>query len=237
MLIRSNRKKFPVQSVAPFYAAAGSTPFSLSWITPIGSNTTAGTSFTFTSQNLGTADATRIIAIGVAHGGTSGITVSGVTVGGNAATQAPGAVQNETSGMHSDIWYYADAGALGTSANIVVTASSSQGRCAIAVYRVVGTGVAFSSANGAVQLNGTSQGAAVTVPAGGGTMAVLNIHASAAAGTVTNGGNLTIDSNGVAFGSETIGAGSNTAASGSTTFTMNWTGTSQATLSVATFSP
>lgn len=217
--------------------AAGGTPFSLTWVSPIGTNTTPGTSFTFTSQNIGAADATRIIAVGIGHGGTAGITVSSVTVGGNAATQATSAAGINPNGALTDIWYYADSGALGTSANIVVNLSGSQGRCAIAVYRAVGTGVAFSSANNAVATSGTTQSVTASIPAGGGAMAIVNVHTAGAAGTVTNGGNLTIDSNGVAYGGTTIGAGNNIAASGSTAFTFNWTTSLDNAMSVATFTP
>lgn len=231
MSVRS--RKF---SQAAIYAssAGGGVPFGISFV-GTANNVVAASSFTFTAQGIGTADTTRIVVVAIAHGVTGGISVSSVTIAGNLATQATGAAGDSTGGSFTDIWYLAVP--TGTTANIVVNLSASQSRCAIDVYSVVGTGAAFSAANKAASINSSTEAPVVTVPAGGGVIAVLNVHSSAVAGTVTNGGNLTIDQNGVAFGNSVIAAGSNTTASGSTTFTMNWTGATDNSMSVASFVP
>lgn len=235
MLIKKPFKKGMGPSIAPYYkAAGGSTPFG---ITFVGTNNSvvAGTSFTFTSQGIGTADATRVVAVGIAHG-INALTVTSVTIGGNAATQATGAAVNSGAGASTDIWYLAVPS--GTTADIVVNISASQTRCAIDVYRVVGTSGFSAGSNGFSTTGVLTLSATAAVPAGGGAIAILNVHASGAAGLITNGGNLTIDQNGVAFGNSTIGAGSNITASGSTAFTFNWTvANNDAAMSVATFAP
>lgn len=205
-------------------------------ITFVGSNNNviAASSFTFTAQGIGTADATRIVVVGIAHA-INTVTVSSVTIGGVSATQAASAAGNSTLGVFSDIWYLAVSA--GTAADIVVNFSGSQTRVAIDVYRVVGTGSAFSAANTAFTASSLTLTASVTVPAGGGAIAILNVHSSAAAATVTNGGNLTIDQNGTAYGNSIIGAGKNTSASGSTSFTFNWTTSVDAVMSVIAFTP
>lgn len=216
-------------------AAATAAAFSITYVGSA-TNTTAGTSFSFNSQAIGTADATRIVVVGIADAVTAAITVTGVTIAGNAATQATSAASDSGGGALSDIWYLAVP--TGTTANIVVSVSSSQTRAAIVVYSVTNSAGGFSSAsNTASGPAVTTLGATATVPSGGGAIAVLNSHTSAAATTVTNGGNLTIDNNGTAFGNSAIGSGKNTTASGSTTFTFNWTTAADATVSVITFNP
>jgi hypothetical protein len=69
-----------------------STPFSITYVSYNGNNA-GGTSYTFASQAIGTADPTRIVAVGITHGINTG-TVSSVTIGGVSATQAPGAAQS-----------------------------------------------------------------------------------------------------------------------------------------------
>lgn len=234
MIPKKPFKKGFGSSVAPYYKTSG-TPFSITFISSA-NNTTGSTSFTFTAQNIGTADATRIVVVGIAHA-TNGAAVSTVTIGGVTATQAPSAaVATNGAGTGVDIWYLAVAA--GTTADIIVSFGVSvEGRCAIDVYRVAGTGAAFSAANNnSTASSVTTLGAAATVPAGGGAIAILSAHGSVNAATVT-GTNLTIDQNGVAFGNSIIAGGSNTSASGSTTFTFTWGTADNLAMAVATFTP
>lgn len=232
------KKKFWVPQIAPYYAVSGSTPFSIT--NTVNSNNIAGaaTTFTYNTQNIGTANATRIIVVAVT-GGINNVSITGITVGGNAATQTTntGAAGTPTNpNTINDIWYYADGGALGTSTTIVVTYASSQSRNAICVYSVLGTGAAFSSS-----AHGNGGGSAIvtanvvaTVPAGGGAILIFGNHTSVTGFTSTN---WTVDLPFALYGTSGVAAGHTTSASGSTTFTANWTTNSEAILSVATFSP
>lgn len=201
----------------------------------IGSNSsvTAGASFTFTSQAIGVASANRIVVLAITHGVTGGLNIPTVTIGGISAALATGSNVNSGGGMYTELWYAAVP--TGTTANIVITLSGSEGRLAIGVYTITSATSAFSAANGSGSASASTLSTTVTVPSGGYAIAVLGVHLSSAAGTVTNGGNLPIDSNGIAFGNSIIGLGSSSAASGSTAFTFNWTGASDGSMSVATF--
>jgi hypothetical protein len=212
------------------------TPFSLAWVSPYSSITTAGTSFSYASQNIGTADPTRIITVGISCAGTSGITFSGVTVGGNAASHVSGALESETSGTYTDFWTYADGGALGTSATIVITTSASMSRCAIAVYRVVGTGASVSAGAGNSATSGaTSLSATISIPSGGGVASVLTMHTTNASGIA--GSNLTLDGTATVYSTTIIQAGHNTTSSGSTSAGFTWSTATDATMSVVAFNP
>jgi hypothetical protein len=215
-----------------------STAFSITAQTPPAAQTTAASSFTFTSTSIGTASTTRIIAVAVTHG-INAVTISSLTVGGNNAIQATGAAQGgSTPAVSTDIWYYADAGALGTSATIVVNFSGSESRCAIAVFTVAGTGAAFSVANGtssSVSITSIST-PATNVPSGGGAIVVWGVHQTGITGFTPT--SWTVDNAVTAFGSNTTVSGHTTSASGSTTFGASWTTSSPGTsISVATFSP
>lgn len=218
-------------------AGGGGTPFSITYISQ-NSITTGGGSYVFTSQAIGTADATRIVAVCIAQFITNTITVTSVDIGGIAATQATGAASGAAGSSLTDIWYAAVP--TGTTATITVNLSASQARLGILVYSVIGTGAAFSAAANAnaAGANGTSLSASVTVPAGGGTIGVVGIHSSAP-GAITPS-NLTLDSNGsagVVFGNSAMSSGLDTSHSGSTSFGFSWTTSIDAAFSVVTFTP
>jgi hypothetical protein len=232
MLIGARRALLVRKAVA----VATTIPFAVTYISDSGLTGSTAT-WTFTSQAIGAASATRIIVIGIAAQAGTGITVSSVTVGGNSATKATGAgLTNASNGAAGDIWYYADAGALGTAATILVNWSASITRTAIAVYNVTGTGSVFSTgaSNGSTSSVSTLTQSA-TIPSGGGAIAVATLH-TATGGTVTTT-NLTSDiSNGLVFGTSTILAGHNASSSGSTSMGFSWGGTAtDCTLSIATF--
>lgn len=218
-----------------FAPSAGGTPFS---ITAVGnaSNTAGQSTYVFTSQGIGAADATRLVVIGITYQNSTANTVGSVDVGGNAATQVAGAGALSSVGAGSDIWYVALAA--GTTATITVNPSGGLlfARCAIEVYSVIGTGLSVSSgANGVASTNVNTLSASATIPAGGGAIGVMSIHSSTA-GAITPS-NLSNDAN-VVFGNSTMQTGSNTSSSGSTSMGFAWAGTAtDAALSLVTFNP
>lgn len=98
------------------------------------SSTSDLTTYTFSSQNTGTAAADRYIIVAIeSRSATSGRTISTVTVGGESATQV---VQqtNSTSGANV-CGLYIVALPTGTSGDVVVTFSGGMARAAIQLYR------------------------------------------------------------------------------------------------------
>jgi hypothetical protein len=215
-------------------APSASTPFGLSYI---GSNnsTTAGSSFTFTSQSIGAADPTRIVVVALAAG-PNAATVSNVTIGGTNANHATSSYQTASDNSSlSDIWYLAVSS--GTTATIVVTFSGSENRCLIEIYGIIGTGSGFSAGGGAgSSWTVSSLSASVSIPSGGGAIAVAGTHSTiTGAFTPTN---LTMDDNNNVIGGGTYGAGHNTTNSGATSMGVSWSGGGTAgSISIAAFSP
>lgn len=124
------------------------------------------TTYTFSSQNLGTADAGRYIVV-AAHcnsGTTVGFGLSSVTVGGVAATIV--VQQNNASGGFSGCSALAIAAVpTGTTGNIVVTWSHGAARCEIQAYRL--TGIASATPADTKSSTASDPTASLDVPAGG----------------------------------------------------------------------
>lgn len=91
------------------------------------------TTYTFSSQSLGTAAADRYIVVGAATRQTGGLTLSSVTVGGVSATIV--VQQNNGDGTTG---LAIAAVPSGTTGDIVVTWSGASARCAIVFYRLTG---------------------------------------------------------------------------------------------------
>jgi hypothetical protein len=213
--------------------AAGGTPFAITQTGQTSTTTNAVTTPSFAGLNIGTADPTRIVVALIGHGPNSGTTISGLTIGGVTATQAPGTAHDSGSGAAVDIWYAAVPS--GTTATVAFTVSSAaESRIVVTTYSVVGTGAAFSVGGGA-NATAASLSAAVSIPAGGGAIAYAYTHsASSGSGTPTN---LTLDTNNVVVGTSTSYTGHNTTGSGSTTMGVSWTGSTDSALAIVTFSP
>jgi hypothetical protein len=211
--------------------AATGTPFSITYVSN-NSTTTMGGAVTFTSQNIGTADPTRIVVVALDHGPNSGVSVTSVTIGGVTATQAPSA-DSGGSGVRSDIWYLAVP--TGTTANIVVTAAT-ETRCALGVYSVVGATAHFSVAIGNFTASSvtTLSASAVTVPAGGGAIVIVSTHN--ATETITPS-NYTADVAGLVVGTSTTSFGHDTSHTGSTVYGASWGTSTDCSISVAVFGP
>lgn len=223
-------KKFWLAGSASLYAVSGSTPFSITYVSNA-SNAVAGASFSFSAQNIGTADPTRLVVVALTYL-TTGVAPTAVTIGGVSAIHVSGALSDtNASGSSSDIWVLAVSS--GTSATIAITFASSVTRCAIQVFNVLGTGASVST--GAANQNAstvTSLAQTATVPAGGGAIAVVAVHSSTASSFA--GTNLTLD-NGFVTGGSTAEAGHTTTASGATSMGFTWVTGADCALSIVTF--
>jgi hypothetical protein len=109
---------------------------SLSYVATV-SDTTDASSYTFTGAAIGTAAADRIVLAVVYFRTTADAAISGVTIGGNAATQVVG-LANLTAGAGGYVGIWALAVASGTTADIVVTTSANALRCIVDVYKATG---------------------------------------------------------------------------------------------------
>ena len=127
------------------------------------------TTYTFSSQAIGTANAARVIAVGVnINGGTSGQhEISSITVGGVSLSQAS---KHQISTEHSDeIWY--GTVPTGTSADVVVTANQATDRCAIDVWNVGNGAVLYASGDAGSSTDVDTVSTIIDVPDGSVTVA------------------------------------------------------------------
>lgn len=122
------------------------------------------TTYTFATQNLGTAAGGRYIAVGIgARGTNSGLTISTVTIAGVSATETIQVTNSASSNNVSGI--YIAAVPTGTTGDVVVTFSVGVLRCAIQMYRLVGIDSITASDTGtSTALDPTTS---IDVPAGG----------------------------------------------------------------------
>lgn len=124
-------------------------------------DTANGSSYTFSSQNLGTADAARYIIVGIgARWGAAPTSVTSVTVGGVSATEV---VQLGPAGNVAAI--YIAAVPTGTTGDVVVTLSDTMLRCVIHLYRVVN--IASATASDTDSNAAATPTMSIDVPAGG----------------------------------------------------------------------
>lgn len=95
------------------------------------------TTYTFSSVNFGAADAGRyIVAAAAGRTGSSGVTVSSITIGGVSATIV--VQDNNNSGGDNVVALAAAAVPSGTSGDVVVTFSTGMVRALVGLYRVTG---------------------------------------------------------------------------------------------------
>lgn len=214
----------------------GYVPFNISWISTA-QNVASQTTYTFSGQNIGPANKTRLVVVGIAAL-TANVAINSVTVGGLSATQISGCLANtETSGCASDLWYIKLPSI--STASVVVTFASAMTRCAIQIWNVVGTGASLGASSNLFNQSTTSTtaiNAAVTIPVGGGAIVNAMNHNSATTGHAgTGGANL---DNATAFGnSYQLGGHTTAPLSGSQTLGFSWTTGTDCALSLATFNP
>jgi hypothetical protein len=161
---------------------------------------------------------------------TSGI--SNATIGGTNAAQVSGAAKTSTNGSLTDIWTLAVP--TGTTATIVVTTSATQARVAIEVYSVVGTAAFVAAGGGNASASNvlSLSTAGMSVPAGGGAIAIVAAHSASLTFTPAN---LTNDPAGTTAGSSTYMGAHNSTSSGVTTMGEAWSPAADAAMS--TFNP
>lgn len=138
--------------------------------------------YTFSSKNLGVADASRYILVGVALRAVGTPIFSSVTVGGETATAVGSAAINDNSSRTILQWFIADltASAL-TLGDIVVTMSAACVRCYVAWHRmVVVNPTAHEALNDIAEAGGGVLAVALDIPAGGVACAISCYGASGA---------------------------------------------------------
>lgn len=99
-------------------------------------NSGSATTYTFSSQAIGTASADRVVVVGTSGGAGNTNPVSSMTIGGVSAVKAIGIVNN----TGTEIWYATVTS--GTTASVVVNWGGTKNRCGIGVWALTGvTGV------------------------------------------------------------------------------------------------
>lgn len=111
------------------YSSASATPASISYQTSAVNSANLST-YTFTSQAIGTASATRVVIVGVFCSSGGSPVISTVTVGGISATSA-----NTLASSLRTVGVYTAPVPTGTTANIVVTMTGTVDNCGISVWR------------------------------------------------------------------------------------------------------
>lgn len=147
-------------------------------------NSAAQTTYTFSSQSIGTAAANRYVVVGItAYTLSSSTSISSVTIGGVSATQL---AQAYSGGVNEDLSaLYIAAVPTGTTADVVITFSTAPYRCGIGVYRVID--LLSSTPTNTYTASSTSNPLSVSadISAGGVAIAVAGMVNSGAAGTYT----------------------------------------------------
>lgn len=212
---------------------AASTPFS---ITQLASPVTTTTNATDPASISGVAVASSGLSVYTICHGPNNTTITAVSIGSTSMSQATGAGHTSSAGSNCDIWYAS--GATGPTATLSITFSGGivQTRIVVGQYQITGSPTpSFSAGGGNNTSSGTSLSAAVSIPSGGGAIAAALTHsATSGSGTPTN---LSLDTNNLVVGTSTSYIGNNTTSSGSTTMGVSWTGSTDAALAIATFSP
>lgn len=127
----------------------GTLPIVLAYVSTAESGSNLST-YTFSGQSIGTASSNRLVVVAVATSDASsesGSLPDGVTIGGSSAALIFGFASGSNERQAVSFWYLkvpAD-----TTADIVVSMSDAQVRCAIAVYRVTGGRTALANKSSA----------------------------------------------------------------------------------------
>lgn len=126
---------------------------------------TDASSYSFTSQAIGTASADRVVVVAVFFNSGSSITCSAVTVGGNSATSIVSAVNAPAASTGAHLW--AVNVTSGTTATIDVTLTGTSVRASIIVWTITGTGGSTTAHNTATSTSGDPTSTTVNTLAGG----------------------------------------------------------------------
>lgn len=196
-------------------AALGSTvvTFSLAYVSTA-TDTVSRTTYTFSGQSIGTADANRIVIVGlVGRTATATLDISSVTIAGVAATLVKKQITTSGTPTAMAVALYKAAVPTGTTGDVVVTFNEASLRAAIAVWKLV-TATAAETATAASSADPAD--VSLTIPSGGGV--VVFVAGSASTSYTPTGYTENVDA---AIGATTTiyTAGTNTTSSGATTLT------------------
>jgi hypothetical protein len=116
------------------------------------------TTYTFSSQAIGTAAANRTVIVGMGYHDASAVSISSVTIGGN--TSSANTIATDASFGSSFHEYDLTTG---TTADIVVTFSGGATRCGIGVWAAYGIGASDDTSN----VGGPTEATDINISAGG----------------------------------------------------------------------
>lgn len=184
------------------------------------SSTTNAATYTFSSQNLGTADSARKIIVAVeARINSSTPTFDSATIGGVSASIAKSAFR--TNGTTSSICALIVADVpTGTTGDVVVNYSASCDRCAIQMYRAVGVD-SSTPTDTAEATTGDDPTTSIDVPAGGFAIACAIMNNTGSSQITWTG--LTEDHESAPESSSVVGSASDEFASAQTAMTVTTT--------------
>lgn len=139
--------------------------------------------YNFLSTSFGAADVDRFLAVGVSAAGSSGALVNSVSIGGNSASKIVGLTHEFGGGSAQVVELWGVAVAAGTSGTVTVVFNSSMFRCIMGIWRIISTNHTASdtATSNTDPLSGT-----VTVPSGGGLIAMAGGTTTPASFTWTN---------------------------------------------------
>jgi hypothetical protein len=193
-------------------------PISLTYVTSAvtGSNTS---SYNFTGQSFGVADASRRIIVGCSGFGSGGAnSISSVTIAGGAASQIAATLGNGQ--ISVQLWMAAVP--TGTSGDVVVNWNTGAFDCGISIWRLVGANPTPTGTNSDNTVSSNALSADLTIPVGGGGIGYVS-HDGSSARTCT-WTNLSENNDGVIEGTGAHSAAtSSTAGAATRTATMSGT--------------
>jgi hypothetical protein len=192
-------------------------------------NGTSTATPSFASCDIGTAASDRLVVVGAAGEGNSGVTLSGVTIGGNAATQAAAGAFSEN---NAGLFYLRVAS--GTTATIAVTFSSAKLRSGIVVYALYN--VVSDTPYDTNTAGASATSVSVTSFASPAKGAVIGV-ASKSSASISGWTNLTLDSSVAMGGTNNISGASKATSTGSggETITATSSGSSRCQIAVASW--
>jgi len=127
-----------------------------------------GATFTFTSANIGTADATRRVVVGVVWMATaSSPALTSATIGGTGTTIHVQTPSDPGAGGISGVALFSTLFSTGTTATIVVNLAASCTACAIGVWRQINESVASPNTTASATAGSLTATTSINVPSNG----------------------------------------------------------------------
>jgi hypothetical protein len=145
------------------------TPFSLTETDDDFSATNAS-SYSFTSQAIGTADSTRYVVVGIGQRGAAAETITAVTIGGVSASSV---VDSGAAGDNDVAAIWIAAVPTGTTATIGISLSGTVNNCEIVVWRLVGANPTATSTGSDASHASNALSDTLVIPSGGGGVGIV----------------------------------------------------------------